>query len=222
MIKIGTKIIEQGSTAGGVAKVQYLDESGNVLYEVNDSDKIFKMVNSKVSGLAGTGNRMVVADSSGNLSAESYHLNLTTGNNVLIKIVKNISLANNTFSDLFNFYSSGGFSSANYIGGVTGELKIKITGLNSSYMMIDSYRTFLISAKQQASGNIIITNITAKDTLDEGVIPTITVQSKNGNTNVSAKIEMSATFSGFLECNIIAEIECLSTSNLSSNLIKIN
>ena len=66
---MGTKIIEQGSTAGGIAKVQYLDESGNVLYEVNDSDKIFKMVNGKISGLAGTGSRMVVADSSGNLSA---------------------------------------------------------------------------------------------------------------------------------------------------------
>ena len=66
---MGTKIIEQGSTAGGIAKVQYLDENGNVLYEVNDSDKIFKMVNGKISGLAGTGNRMVTADSSGNLSA---------------------------------------------------------------------------------------------------------------------------------------------------------
>ena len=65
---MGTKIIEQGSTAGGIAKVEYLDESGNVLYEVNDSDKIFKMVNGKISGLAGTGTRMVVADSSGNLS----------------------------------------------------------------------------------------------------------------------------------------------------------
>ena len=66
---MGTKIIEQGSTAGGIAKVEYLDESGNVLYEVNDSDKIFKMVNGKISGLAGTGNRMVTADASGNLSA---------------------------------------------------------------------------------------------------------------------------------------------------------
>ena len=65
---MGTKIIEQGSTAGGIAKVQYLDESGNVLYEVNDSDKIFKMVNGKISGLAGTGINMVVADSIGNLS----------------------------------------------------------------------------------------------------------------------------------------------------------
>ena len=66
---MGTKIIEQGSTAGGIAKVQYLDESGNVLYEVNDGDKIFKMVNGKISGLAGTGTRLVVADSAGNLSA---------------------------------------------------------------------------------------------------------------------------------------------------------
>ena len=194
-----------------------------MLYEVNDSDKIFKMVNGKISGLVGTGNRMVTADASGNLSAGGYYLNLaSTGYNFPMKIVKNISLENNTFSDLFNFYSSGGFSSANYIGGVAGELRIKIIGLNSSYAMVDLYRTFLISAKQQASGNIIITNITPKDTLDVGVIPTITVRAKSGNTNLSAKIEISATFPNFLECNIIAEIECLSTSNLSSTLIKIN
>ena len=198
------------------------DDSSVDVFNVNTTNKVVTSYNQKVSGLSGTGNRMVVTDASGNLSAESDYLNLTTGNNVLIKIVKNISLANNTFSDLFNFYSSGGFSSANYIGGVTGELKIKIIGLNSSYATVNSYRTFLISAKQQASGNITITNITAKDTLDDGVVPTITVRAKNGSTNVSAKIEMSATFPNFLECNIIAQIECLSTSNLSSNLIKIN
>ena len=75
---MGTKIIEQGSTAGGIAKVQYLDESGNVLYEVNDSDKIFKMVNSKISSLAGTGTRMVTADASGNLSASGVITKLIT------------------------------------------------------------------------------------------------------------------------------------------------
>ena len=58
--------------------MQYLDESGNVLYEVNDGDKIFKMVNGKISGLAGTGTRMVVADSSGNLRASGIITKLIT------------------------------------------------------------------------------------------------------------------------------------------------
>ena len=57
--------------------MQYLDESGNVLYEVNDSDKIFKMVNGKISGLAGTGSRVVVADASGNLSASDLKISFT-------------------------------------------------------------------------------------------------------------------------------------------------
>ena len=47
--------------------MQYLDESGNVLYEVNDSDKIFKMVNGKISGLAGVGQRGIVAGDDGRL-----------------------------------------------------------------------------------------------------------------------------------------------------------
>ena len=58
--------------------MQYLDGNGNVLYEVNDSDKIFKMVNGKISGLAGTGNRMVIADSTGNLrAADTQDINLS-------------------------------------------------------------------------------------------------------------------------------------------------
>ena len=51
-----------------------------MLYEVNDSDKIFKMVNSKVSGLSGTGSRMVVADSTGNLSAGTTRQVTIAGN----------------------------------------------------------------------------------------------------------------------------------------------
>ena len=175
-----------------------------------------------ISSLAGAGNRMVFADSTGNLKSDDCCLNLTTGNNVSIKISKNISLANNVFSDLFNFYSLGGFPSANYVGAITGELKIKILGLNSFYETVSSYRSFSISVKQQAAGNITITNIATKDTLDNGVIPTVTVQAKSGNTNTSSKIELSVTFPNFLECNVIAEIECLSISNLSNNLIKVN
>ena len=219
---MGTKIIETGSTAGGIAKVEYKDELGNVLWYYDDAGNFVRNGNAKITGLAGSGEKMITADADGRLSVNTSYLNLTTGNNLPIKIFKNISLANNTFSDLFNFYSSGGYSSANYIGGVTGELKIKILWLNSSYVFVDSYRTFLISTRQQASGNIIITNIVAKDTIDSGITPTVTVQAKSGNTNISAKIEISVTFPNFLECNVIAEIECLSTSNLSNNLIKIN
>jgi hypothetical protein len=61
-----------------------------------------------------------------------------------------------------------------------------------------------------------------KDTLDVGITPTVTVRAKSGNTNTSSKIELSITFPNFLECDVIAEIECLSISKLSNNLIRLN
>ena len=66
---MGAKIIETGSTAGGIAKVEYKDEAGNVLWYYDDAGNFVRNGNAKITGLAGTGNRMVVADSSGNLSA---------------------------------------------------------------------------------------------------------------------------------------------------------
>ena len=66
---MGTKIIETGSTAGGIAKVEYKDEAGNVLWYYDDAGNFVRNGNAKITGLAGTGSRMVMADSSGNLSA---------------------------------------------------------------------------------------------------------------------------------------------------------
>lgn len=107
MSNIGTKIIEQGSTAGGIAKVQYLDESGNVLYEVNDSDKIFKMVNGKISGLAGTGNRMVTADSSGNLSASGEITGLIQAEgNILTNAIGLAGTVSSAYIRSLNAYST--------------------------------------------------------------------------------------------------------------------
>jgi len=68
---MGTKIIETGSTAGGIAKVEYKDEAGNVLWYYDDAGNFVRNGNAKITGLAGTGNRMVVADASGNLSANN-------------------------------------------------------------------------------------------------------------------------------------------------------
>lgn len=36
---MGTKIIETGSTAGGIAKVQYKDENGNIIFEFDDTTR---------------------------------------------------------------------------------------------------------------------------------------------------------------------------------------
>ena len=66
---MGTKIIETGSTAGGTAKVEYKDEAGNVLWYYDDTGNFVRNGNAKITGLAGTGTRMVTADASGNLSA---------------------------------------------------------------------------------------------------------------------------------------------------------
>ena len=66
---MGTKIIETGSTAGGIAKVEYKDEAGNVLWYYDDAGNFVRNGNAKITGLAGTGSRMIVAGSNGNLSA---------------------------------------------------------------------------------------------------------------------------------------------------------
>ena len=129
MIKIGTKIVEVGSTAGGTARVDYKTEGGTTVFGFDDTaqeitgtavtttgeagkllkfssiantllhflrirkssttalnvqddssvdvfnvdttNKVITSYNQKISGLAGTGSRMIMADASGNLSAST-------------------------------------------------------------------------------------------------------------------------------------------------------
>ena len=66
---MGTVINEVGSSAGGIAKVEYKDQSGGVLWYYDDAGNFVRNGNAKITGLAGTGSRMVTADASGNLSA---------------------------------------------------------------------------------------------------------------------------------------------------------
>ena len=65
---MGTIINEVGSTAGGVAKVEYKDQSGNVLWYYDDAGNFVRNGNAKITGLAGTGTRLVTSDSNGSLS----------------------------------------------------------------------------------------------------------------------------------------------------------
>ena len=80
---MGPKIIETGSTAGGIAKVEYKDESNNVLWYYDDAGNFLRNGNAKITGLtetgsakitglAGTGNRMVIADAISLLSFNLY------------------------------------------------------------------------------------------------------------------------------------------------------
>ena len=45
---MGTKIIETGSTAGGIAKVEYKDEAGNVLWYYDDAGNFVRNGNIKI------------------------------------------------------------------------------------------------------------------------------------------------------------------------------
>ena len=47
---MGTKIIETGSTAGGIAKVEYKDESGDVLWYYDDAGNFVRNGNAKIEG----------------------------------------------------------------------------------------------------------------------------------------------------------------------------
>ena len=49
---MGTKIIETGSTAGSIAKVEYKDELGNVLFSFDDSNSVLGNILT-TSGAAG-------------------------------------------------------------------------------------------------------------------------------------------------------------------------
>ena len=75
---MGTVINEVGGSAGGIAKVEYKDENGNVLWYYDDAGNFVRNGNAKITGLAGTGTRMVTADSSGNLSAGAFSYSEST------------------------------------------------------------------------------------------------------------------------------------------------
>ena len=56
-VLMGAKIIETGSTAGGIAKVEYKDEAGNVLWYYDDAGNFVRNGNAKIDGnLSGTNN----------------------------------------------------------------------------------------------------------------------------------------------------------------------
>ena len=102
---MGTKIIETGSTAGGTAKVEYKDEAGNVLWYYDDAGNFVRNGDAKITGLAGTGTRMVTADAPGNLNTTSkFRVNIiplietTAGPNVILMSNYDISFhwMNNT------------------------------------------------------------------------------------------------------------------------------
>ena len=65
---MGTKIIETGSTAGGIAKVEYKDELGNVLWYYDDAGNFVRTGNIKIDGnLSGTNNIAIQGTAYNNL-----------------------------------------------------------------------------------------------------------------------------------------------------------
>ena len=65
---MGTKIIETGSTAGGIAKVEYKDELGNVLWYYDDAGNFVRNGNIKIDGnLSGTNNIAIQGTAYSNL-----------------------------------------------------------------------------------------------------------------------------------------------------------
>ena len=65
---MGTKIIETGSTAVGIAKVEYKDESNNVLWYYDDAGNFVRNGNIKIDGnLSGTNNIAIQGTAYSNL-----------------------------------------------------------------------------------------------------------------------------------------------------------
>ena len=89
---MGTKIIETGSTAGGIAKVEYKDELGNVLWYYDDAGNFVRNGNIKIDGnLSGASNIAIQGTAYSNLEnnvkivqgtpagGKMYGANLQTG-----------------------------------------------------------------------------------------------------------------------------------------------
>lgn len=116
---------------------------------------------------------------------------------VVIKYVEDFD--DNTFKDLFTVSSGGGFATADYAGYLSGKLKLTFLGFNTSYVRIESTRTYLFRAEQYQNGNISLTTsaLTAEDTDDGGVTPTITIQQKSGASPTAAVLEGKISFASY-------------------------
>ena len=150
---MGTKIIETGSTAGGIAKVEYKDEAGNVLWYYDDAGNFVRNGNAKVTGLAGTGNRMIVADATGNLKASPMDVNST--GTVNIPAEQNYNINGVALKDVAETLTNKTLTSPIINGTVTGTAVTTTATANAI-------------VKRDNNGQISSTGIISKDTYFSG------------------------------------------------------
>ena len=118
---MGTKIIETGSTAGGIAKVEYKDESGNVLWYYDDAGNFVRTGNIKIDGnLNGANNIAIQGTAYSNLENDvkivqgvpaggKMYLGASTQTGAIkIKLPKNKTANMFKFHIRMNGYSLGG------------------------------------------------------------------------------------------------------------------
>jgi hypothetical protein len=171
------------------------------------------------SSLAGS-ERMRI-DSSGNLlvgttEAESkltvnttrYSTHTTSGGRQY-KLFDMASVgANNTFQDIINITSPGGFNSANYYSGLLGTLRVSVVGQTTNYINQVATKTYSVYASMTGT-NAITVSLTEVTGFATGTAGTITAQAKSGATAslaaIEAKIAMTSTFSN---AKIMYSFEC--------------
>jgi hypothetical protein len=123
--------------------------------------------------------------------------------NALVRSYKvngyNSSIDDNTAFDTITITSPGGFLNAADTAMVCGRLRVTFTGVNTSFELLSSSRVYLVTARQQSTGNIALTATSiAAESVDSGIVtPTIVVQAKAGATATSGVIEASITFANF-------------------------
>jgi hypothetical protein len=112
-----TGIRQLTTVVGGYAKRIWYSLNGttpiNELMSIDDAGK-FKCASEQITGLAGTGNRMVVADSSGNLSAPTA---ISTDLSFTGRILSNVGYVGS--GNNYNIKLSSGISTNGYLSGAS-------------------------------------------------------------------------------------------------------
>jgi hypothetical protein len=96
--------------------------------------------------------------------------------------------ANDTFQDIINITTPGGFASGNYYSGILGVLRVSVVGQQTNFVNQIATKTYVVRTSMQSNGAVSITLTEATDFASAGA-GTITVQAKSGATASLATIE---------------------------------
>lgn len=122
--------------------------------------------------------------------------------------------ADNTFQDIINITTPGGFGSANYFSGILGVLRVSVVSQSGGFVNCIATKSYVVrtSMLSNTAISVTLTEVTDFASASNG---TITAQAKAGATASLATIEAKFAFPfGMAEGQIMYSFECESYANI--------